>query len=181
MPEDLNELRSRARNLRLRLRELLDDADTGAGCLTQNAKLLATLADELLIVEYPLTIGCELWRLWHDLPACRATGDGCHPTQRPTLLAAMRGRIALRTPRCRTTWEQEFLQSILQKRLRAQYQARGYSSADCDEVWRSGVNNDSKETAMNRNDPQGSDKEVSDNYDDVDALDEDMSARDNCR
>jgi hypothetical protein len=47
----MHELMAKARHLRAALRELLDDADSGRVCLTQNAKLLAEKAVELQTVE----------------------------------------------------------------------------------------------------------------------------------
>jgi hypothetical protein len=46
--------RSRARQLRVQLRELLDDADCGSMCLTQNANPLADKAEELRKVEHEI-------------------------------------------------------------------------------------------------------------------------------
>ena len=44
--------KARARQLRARMRQLLDDADRGgAACLTDNAKFLFELAEELHEVE----------------------------------------------------------------------------------------------------------------------------------
>jgi DNA integrity scanning protein DisA with diadenylate cyclase activity len=48
---DLNQQRSRARHLRMQLRELLDDADAGSMCLLRNAERLAVVAKELREVE----------------------------------------------------------------------------------------------------------------------------------
>jgi hypothetical protein len=49
---DLIQQRSRARQLRMQLRELLDDADASGGmCLLRNAERLAVLAKELREVE----------------------------------------------------------------------------------------------------------------------------------
>jgi hypothetical protein len=47
----MHELRAKARHLRAALRELLDDADSGGMCLTQNAELLAQKAAYLRNVE----------------------------------------------------------------------------------------------------------------------------------
>jgi hypothetical protein len=43
--------KDRAQLMRARMRRLLDDADSGLVCLTQNAELLVDLAEELREVE----------------------------------------------------------------------------------------------------------------------------------
>ncbi len=47
----MNAIRARARHLRAQMRQMLDAADSGGVCMTQNAELLVEMAKELHEVE----------------------------------------------------------------------------------------------------------------------------------